>query len=161
MTNAKKPKNENYYRSIYDDYKPLVVFIASIYLTNKDYIDDVVQEVFLETYSHDGTIKDLKNYIGALAKNKAIAINKANGAASSESSMDDFLVSNLSGKESFASIVDELLAVLSSTEANILLLHLYGGYTFKEIAGKTQAKESTVKAKYFRALKKCRKEFLR
>ena len=44
MTNAKKPKNENYYRSIYDDYKPLVVFIASIYLTNKDYIDDVVQE---------------------------------------------------------------------------------------------------------------------
>lgn len=161
MTNATKHKDENYYRSIYDDYKPLVVFIASIYLTNKDYVDDVVQEVFLETYAHEGAIKDLKNYIGALAKNKALAINKANGFAANEGGMDDFLVSNLNENETFASIVEELLSVLSSTEADILLLHLYGGYSFKEIAEKMKSNESTVKSKYFRALRKCRMELRR
>ena len=160
MANTLTQKEEKYFKSIYDDYKPLVVFIASLYLDNSDYVDDVIQEVFLEVFSHSNQISNYKAYITSVAKNKSISINKATTSIKLVESMDDFLVSNLKEKEIFVPIIDELNSTLNVKEINIVLLHLYGGYTFREIAEHIHTNEKTVKTKYYRALKKCRKELL-
>ena len=160
MANTLAQQEEKYFKKIYDDYKPLVVFIASLYLDNTDYVDDVIQEVFLEVFTHNDQISNYKSYITALAKNKSIAINKDTTSIKLVESMDDFIVANLKEKEMFVPIIDELGSALNTREMNIVLLHLYGGYTFKEIAEYVHSNEKTVKTKYYRSIKKCRKELL-
>lgn len=160
MANTLTQQEEKYFKKIYDDYKPLVVFIASLYLDNTDYVDDVIQEVFLEVFTHNDQISNYKSYITALAKNKSIAINKDTTSIKLVESMDDFIVANLKEKEMFVPIIDELGSALNTREMNIVLLHLYGGYTFKEIAEYVHSNEKTVKTKYYRSIKKCRKELL-
>ena len=160
MTNTLTQQEEYYFKKIYDDYKPLVIFIASLYLDNTDYVDDVIQEVFLEVFAHNTKISDYKSYVAALAKNKAISINKATTAIKLIESIDDFVISNLKGKSEFIPVIDELSSVLSTKEINIILLHLYGGYSFKEISEYIHVNEKTVKTTYYRSIKKCRKEFL-
>lgn len=160
MRSITSPKDEKYFKDIYNDYKPLVVFIAALYLDNKDDIDDVIQDVFLETFSHIGEIDNLKSYISTLAKNKAITRNKSSAVLSTLESMDAFLFANLQTKDVFVPMIEEIGNVLGTSDANIVLLHLYGGYSFKDISEKMNINEKTAKTKYYRALKKCKKELL-
>jgi RNA polymerase sigma factor (sigma-70 family) len=54
-------------------------------------------------------------------------------------------------------IKDELAEVLADQEILNLKLHLWKGYTFKEIGALLEKKENTVKQQYHRAIKKLQK----
>jgi RNA polymerase sigma factor (sigma-70 family) len=60
---------------VYYALRELLYFIIASYLHNKEDIDDVYQEVFLEAFASRGEAKEpkkLQSYLCALAKNRAI-----------------------------------------------------------------------------------------
>ena len=146
--------------SLYNEFKPLVIFIASLHLNDSSLIDDVVQETFLNFFSHINDIKDYKAYLTTVAKNESIKMNKNANKDISVESMDVFSVENLKEHRDLSVFINELNNILSSREINIILAHLYGGYTFKEIGEKFMMNEKTIKTIYYRALEKCKKEGL-
>ena len=156
--NKKIEKKEMLFEEIYDEYKPLVIFIASTYLEDKSCIDDVIQEVFLELFTHIKDVKDIKAYLTTITKNKAIALDKEKNKDVHVESMDVFSMDNINKNKDYSVAIDELNSILSSVEINIIFAHLFGNYTFKEIAENLNMNEMTVKTTYYRALKKCRKE---
>lgn len=155
---TKIDKKEKLFEEMYDGYKPLVVFIASTYLDDKSRIDDIVQEVFLELFTHIKDVKDIKAYLTTVTKNKAIALNKEKNKDIQVESMDVFSTESINKNKDYSVVIDELNSILSSVEINIIFAHLFGNYTFKEIAENLNMNEMTVKTTYYRALRKCRKE---
>lgn len=154
----KNAKIEKQCEDLYNEYKPLVIFIVSLYLDDSSLIDDVIQEVFLNFFSHINDTKDYKAYLTTLSKNEAIKMNKNSKKTVAVESMDAFSMENVKQNESLSVFIDELNNILSSREINIILAHLYGGYTFKEIGERLNINEKTIKTTYYRSLEKCKKE---
>ena len=148
---------EKDYEKIYNEYKSLVAFIASIYLKSSSKIDDVVQETFLELFKNIDKVTDYKAYLSTVAKNTAIKMDKLDKENVLVPSMDDFSVENIRKIDSYSMVVDELSYFLSTQEISIIIVHLFGGYTFKEIGEKANVNKKTVQTIYYRALKKCQK----
>ena len=59
----------------------------------------------------------------------------------------------------FAKRICAFVNTLAPQTQKIFRLHIFGGYTFGEIAIQTEMPESSVKAKYYRLLNTLRKEF--
>lgn len=59
----------------------------------------------------------------------------------------------------FAGRVGDYIAGLPSDTQRIFRLHIFGGYTFKEISEGLEIPEGTVKTMYYRLIHVLRKEF--
>ncbi|MCL2137314.1 MAG: RNA polymerase sigma factor [Coriobacteriia bacterium] len=62
-------------------------------------------------------------------------------------------------QQDFAERVYVFVNTLSPEAQRIFRLHIFGGYTFAEIAEQTEMPESSIKTKYYRLLNTLRKEF--
>ena len=154
-------KIKNIFEKIFIEYKGLVAFIISRYIDSKENIDDLLFDVFLEFFNNANKVKtNIKGYLSTIAKNKTINfINKQKRIVNLEISELDYI--NYQSYEithRFNLILDEMQNYISKNELAIILDHLIEGLTFKEIGLKYNLNENNVKAKYFRALKKCNKE---
>lgn len=154
-------KIKNIFEKIFIEYKGLVTFIISRYIDSKENIDDLLFDVFLEFFNNANKVKtNIKGYLSTIAKNKTINfINKQKRIVNLEINELDYI--NYQSYEftpRFNLLIDELQNHISKNELAIILDHLIEGLTFKEIGLKYNLNENNVKAKYFRALKKCNKE---
>ena len=145
------------FEKIYEEYKPLVAFIAKTYLEDESLIDDVIQDVFLDLFKNYNKIKNVKAYLSTITKNRAIALDKDKKRTVLINSFDSLSYEEIKGKNDLSVLIDELSAILSTTEINIIFTHLVDGTTFKDMAGIFKCKEASIKSIYYRALKKCEK----
>lgn len=53
-------------------------------------------------------------------------------------------------------LMKRVKSIMTAQELKIFKLHVFGEYSFKEIAKILKAEESTVKSRYFRAIKRCK-----
>ena len=91
------------FEQLYKKYKPYVAFVAANYLKDTNYIDDIIQEVFMEFFTNaDKVKKSIKNYLCILAKNRAIDLyrRKQKIIFTSISLRDDFKLLIISFKHS-------------------------------------------------------------
>ena len=148
------------FEELYNRYKGLVCFVIAKYVKIKEDIFDIAQDVFLDFFNNAEKVNsNIKFYLTTMAKNKAINhLKKYNKISIVDEGNLDLLDDKLSSDDYlFNDTIKVLKESLSSTEYEILILHLFNNYTFKEISIKLNSKEASVKTIYFRCLKKCRK----
>lgn len=150
-------KLEKQFEAIYNEYKYLVIYIASFYLKSNEKIDDVVQETFIKFFNNINNVSNYKAYITTCAKNIALDMNNKDKRNIFVSSFDDFAYENMQKNIDLKLILDNLESFLTKREINIIMAHLYGGYTFLEIGEKYNLNENTIRTLYYRALNKCKK----
>lgn len=145
---------------IYDKYKPLVIFIASKYLSDDDDIKDVVQETFVEFFSEkQKRHNNIKSYLSIACKHNALDLLKKKKRiylmSDEESNMiiDNQVISHRTYNE----IIDDLKSHLTEEEVKIIYFHLVDNLNFIDISKKIKQNVNTVKSIYYRALKKYKK----
>ena len=147
---------------LYAKYKPLVFFVVARYLKDREEIEDVVQETFVRFFSHAEDVRSsVKSYLTASAKNLALTVLKRREKViytdESDLSADDFVREDFANNE-FEALISDMKRVLSAQDIQIILLHLLEDLRFEDIAEKLHANTRTIKTRYYRALKRYRKE---
>lgn len=148
-----------FFEELYKKYKGLVCYIVSKYISSREDVFDIAQDVFLDFFNNaDKVNTNIKFYLTSSAKNKALNhLKKYSKITFVERNDLDLLESKSNSNDLvFIDTVRILRENLKNDEFNILSLHLFENITFKDIASKLNMKLSTVKTLYFRSLKKSR-----
>lgn len=150
------------FQYLYAKYKPLVFFVAARYLKDRSEIEDVVQETFVRFFGHAKDVRtSVRSYLAASAKNLALtSLRKSERIVyTDESGLPADLSAEMDfANDGFEALVSDMRRVLAEKDVQIVLLHLVEDLKFGEIAGKLNENARTVKTRYYRALKKYRKE---
>lgn len=155
--NSKDKEAKNLaFEKLYNKYYRLVFFIVGKYIKNNEDKEDLVQSVFFKIFQAKNKIKNitsLSSYISTTAKNVAINfLNKNKCLVSLENE------NTISGEYNII-FIPELSNLLKKEEINIIVLKIYYGYKFKEIAELLDIQLETVATKYYRALDLLKKHY--
>lgn len=141
------------YEPVYKD----MYRLAYYYLGNSQDAEDVVSETVLKAYEKFSTLRKkeaFKSWIFTILVNQCITFLrkktvKGTSELACEPSFEPYLEDG--------AVIEDLLAVLTEEERQIVVLSVFGGYKGEEIAKVLHIKHSTVRTKYRRALKKMEK----
>ena len=152
------------FNEIYISYGKLVFFTISKYIENRNDVEYLTQEVFLNFFNvlNKTEIKNIKYYLVTSAKNTAINFLRNKKI---EFELDErILFETLCDKEEWDSCIDiikDLKSFLNKEEVYIILQHALYDKSFKEISNECGKHISTVMAKYYRSINKIRKRGIR
>jgi len=132
---------------------------------------DLTQEIFISMlktlkYYHPKKGAGFRTWLYRIAANKIVDYFRSRAALSRETlSLDDVepvdkkdFILGIENRE-FAAKVCDYVNTLSADTQKIFRLHIWGQYTFAEIAESMHVPESSVKSKYYRLLHTLRREF--
>lgn len=143
------------YEYIFNKYKSYVAFIASSYFDNIHDIDDVIQDVFISFFNNIKNVnKSIKSYLSVTTKNQCINLVKKRSRLLPSESIETLVSDQTNYSDTFNKLISDLSTVLNKQEIDIILMHVIDGLTFNEIAQKTNKKQSSIKTRYYNALKK-------
>jgi RNA polymerase sigma-70 factor (ECF subfamily) len=137
---------------------------------NEDAAFDLTQEIFigmLRTIAHyDGKKAGFRTWLYKIATNKTVDYFRSRTARLVETlPVDDVepvdetdFIRQIEDSD-FAGRVCAYLSALPANTQRIFRLHVFGGYTFKEIAEGLEIPEGTAKTTYYRLINVLRKEF--
>lgn len=150
-------------------YKEMFAYVYKQTL-NRELALDFTQEIFIvvlrSIQNYDGKKASFRTWLYKLASNRLVdfyrsktykQINRTESIEDYDIEDEDDMTVSLEYKEEYekvTSIINELPADIQQ----IIRLKLFGDYTFSEIAATEEIPESTVKTKYYAALKKIRKK---
>lgn len=155
-----KARDEEAFTEVYNQYNRLVYHIILGILGNEDDAEDQTQETFFKIFTKIDQFErgqNLKYWLISIAKNTAFDFKKKqvveiNASIDIEKYQDDLIeVSH------YKPIMDEYSGFVDEDEFDIIVLHLYHGLSFKEIATLRNKTVSAVNNKYDRGIKKIRK----
>lgn len=151
---------EKFFRELYDEaYRKLYTFLSRKQ-TDKDYVEDVIQETFLEAYSKIEFLADHPNQMGWLyitARNKVM---KMKSRKKEICSLDDgpieFLEDTRVGAAEYKDIElsETIRNSVGGKEYEMFRDYYVNGYTYTEIAEKYGINESSVRMRMSRMKKK-------
>ena len=152
-------KIEQIFEEIYYEYGKLVGFIISKYVSKREDIEELVDDVFI-SFSKSmmkTMINNIKYYLVTQAKNTSINfINKKENKI--EMIYDEIYLSNSTYEQSkYYELIDEMKQVLTEKEINIILLHTIYNYSFEDISNKLNMPLQSIASIYRRAIKKFNK----
>lgn len=152
-------KIEQVFEEIYYEYGKLVGFIISKYISNKEDIEELVDDVFV-SFSKiilKNKITNIKYYLVTQAKNTSINfLNKKDNKV--EMVYDEMYLSTQTYQPSkYYDLINDMKKVLTDLEINILLLHTIYNYSFDDISNKLNKPLSSIASIYRRAIKKFNK----
>ena len=155
--NQKNPeKIEQVFEEIYYEYGKLVGFIISKYISKKEDIEELVDDVFISFSKAivKSEINNIKYYLVTLAKNTSINfLNKKDNKV--EMIYDEVYISqNTYESSKYYDLINEMKQVLSDLEINIILLHTIYNYSFDDLSIKLNKPLSSIASIYRRAIKK-------
>ena len=125
---------------------------------------DITQEIFITAWQSIGGYNEdkagFRTWLYRVATNKIIDYRRKNRPDTIP--LDEISESALTAAFDESVFVREIEAYISSLEpqiSRILRLHIYGGYSFPELAEMLKQPEAKIKSQYYRAISKIRKEF--
>lgn len=149
-------------------YKEMYAFIFKQTL-DQELSLDLTQEVFISVLksikNYDSKKASFRTWLYKLASDRLVDFYRSKNYKNTllEESIDDYqfedehdMVISLEYKEDFERVT-KLVNDLDAGSQQIIRLKLFGEYTFQEIASVEMMPESTVKTKYYTALKQIRK----
>jgi len=144
------------FEELYLKYSKLIYVCIKRYIKRKEDIEDLLSDTFLKIFENRLNLRDDKNfkyYLTTTANNLAINFlkNKNNDYDILEYEHFDTYESN---NDDLKDMIDILKSQLEQDEVDIIIQHLIYAYTFEDIAKQNNLNVSTVKTKYFRAIKK-------
>ena len=159
-------KYEEVYRDMYR--------YAFMTLGHKQDAEDAVSEAVCDAYKTRDSLRDADAFRGWIFKilsrkcigkkreyatQKTVSLNEpAEGADDSTKALDN-LPDETGQTPERHTLVWQMLKILSEEDRRIILLHIFGGYTSKEIGDIMGMNDATVRSREHRALKQLRKEF--
>ena len=158
--------NREVLRKIYEKYKRDLMTLATVLLYDRDAAEDVVQDVFasfIESAKRFRFTGSLKGYLAVCIVNNARNRNKALQRHKSVSLDEMEQVASNSKSPDISAIFGEdlqrlawALSQLPFEQREILLLHVYSGLKFKEIAKLNGKPINTLKGRYRYGIDKLR-----
>ncbi len=158
LRRGERREGDRLFSSFERKYERLVKAVLARYLVSPHDIDELSQETFLDFYRNiDGIESSAKGYLARSAANKALNLLRKRGRE--EELIDDSsVVSNALSPAAFA-FEGEIEAIVGRPDKDLIVLHLLGGYSFEELGAKSGESASRLKTRYYRALRKLRKEY--
>jgi RNA polymerase sigma-70 factor (ECF subfamily) len=137
---------------------------------SEDTAQELTQDIFismLRTIAHfDPEKAGFRTWLYRIAANKTVDYFRSRAARGVEIPLTDVAEpaddSDLARQIENSELAERVFAYLAGLPADtqrIFRLHIFGGYTFKELAASLQIPESTVKTTYYRLINALRKEF--
>ncbi len=138
---------------IYDSIGRQVYYLAYSLLQNHHDAEDVLQQVLIEIVRNAHTYRKgegARAWILGIARNQALKLGRSRKAIPTEDCMgqggNEELVTSLT--------MEEALATLSEDERQIVVLRVFSGMKYKEIAAELQITTASAEKKYQRAIQK-------
>jgi len=117
--------------------------------------EDAVQESFRRLLAQRRLPRELRPYVFRCVRNASVDVLRC--AERDRRKLADYQVLfDESADPQRSGMVADLLASLSEKEREIVVLKLFSGLTFREIAGVCGSRQGTVAASYWRSLQKLR-----
>lgn len=162
LVDALKSKNRNTieetFKLIYDSYFKLVYFCIAGYVTNKEDIEELSNDVFLKFFNHLDNIRidgSIKYYLTTSAKNTAINFVKKQKLLLTSENLH--LIPSEEPKSYDSDLIDKIKESLTKEESELVIEHVVIGKSLREIARETKESSNTVKSRYRRSIMKLRK----
>lgn len=153
-----KKKNERAFDELFDltrDY--LFYFIFGI-VRNDSLADDILQDTYITVYEKIDTYKgnNFLSWMMTIAHNKAVnVIRKESRTDTIDPVEQDFLLKE-SDNEAEMMLLKDMSGILNPEEFQIVMMHILGNYTHKQISNGLEIPLGTVTWKYNEAMKKLR-----
>lgn len=151
---------DNVFELIYYEHCKLVGYVISKYVSKKEDVEELVNDVFMSFYkaAFKIEINNIKYYLLKSAKNVSMDFYRKKSNKLEVVYNEENVFEYIESKDSiYGYLLNEMKKVLSDEEINIIILHLIYDYTFKELADKYHKPISTISSVYNRALKKFKK----
>jgi RNA polymerase sigma-70 factor (ECF subfamily) len=151
---------------IYEKYRDGLLKVAAALLNDRSAVEDVLHDVFVDFAQTTGRFRlqgSLKGYLSICVANRARDRNRTlqrrcarsrNDAGIHPAGGDGPAQSAISRE--LAARLDDALAELPDEQRGILVLHLQGGLSFREIAGLREISINTAQSRYRYGLDKMR-----
>lgn len=133
--------------------------MAFVYMKNEHDAIDVVQETILKAYEKISTLKEpayFKTWLIKIVINTCLSKLKRLEKVISIEEKQLISLHTIQIDLSLKLTLQNLIEELTNDEKNVILLHFYQGYTFKEISEILELPLGTAKSVCYRALKKLR-----
>ncbi|PCJ56723.1 MAG: hypothetical protein COA79_18130 [Planctomycetota bacterium] len=139
-----KINNAKFEKEVYKKFYSLVYSTCIRKLHHKESIDDAVQSTFLLYIKDQDKIKsNLSSWFYWASKNTCTFMNRVASKNETSSSFDEEIVKDEKSQNNIC--LDKLISSLSKKKREMLLMKYYDNMSNKEIAEKTQSKESSIK----------------
>ena len=150
---------ERAFSLLYQQYAPLVKYVALDITHDQGEADDIVDETFTRVYARRGEIKkekNLKYLLLTIASNLAYdSLRKRREVVSYE----DEISSSSDSKDDFMAYVESFKDFLDEDEVRIVVTHLLYGYTFAEIGAAFHVSTNSISSKYKRVIDKIKTHY--
>ncbi len=149
-------KIEKVFEEIYYEYGKLVGFVISKYISNKQDIEELIDDVFV-SFSKiimKNDITNIKYYLIVQAKNASINFLKSKNNKLQIEYNEEYIDNISLDNSKYYDLINEMKLKLSAEEINIILLHTIYNYSFSEISSKYNKPLPTIASIYKRAIKK-------
>lgn len=150
-------KEYDVFEEFYYEYVGLVHYVISMYIKNKDTVDDLTQEVFMRILDkialYDASKSTLKTWIVTLTKNHCLNYIKAN---KNIYTLNEECVNcqTTSNDTKYRILKEDLRQVLEPLEYQVLFLKLESGMKHKEISSFLEITIDVSKKTYREAIRK-------
>ena len=148
------------FNEIYLEYFKLIYFIISKYIKNKEDIEELVDNVFINFYQKIKTtpVDNVKYYLVVSAKNISINFLKKKRIETTELD-DNFIYEStiIKSNDKYYEIIEDMKKVLTDFEIEIILKHVIYDYTFLELSNLYDKPQKTIYSAYSRAIEKYKK----
>lgn len=157
LETRKRTEVEKVFELIYNEYYSLVAYCVSRYLSSKEDIEEISNDVFIRFFNNlqKTQFSSIKYYLVQSAKNASINKIKKDkyetAPITSEFIIDDKI------DDSF--IVDEIKNILDETDYKIFIMYVLDDLTSAEIGERLSLSSVNVRKRYQRSLEKIRKEW--
>ncbi len=153
---------EELFEGIYLEYGKLIGFIISKYVSKKEDLEELVNDVFLQfsRVLFDIKLDNIKYYLVVTAKNTAINFLKRKDNKLDVEYNEEYIVNKKEEQvdnSKYYELIYEMEQYLSELEINIIILHSVYDYSFKELAIKYHKPASSINSIYHRAITKFNK----
>ena len=151
---------------IYEKYKNCLLTLAAALLNDRSTAEDVVHDVFVTLVKSPPKLRlsgNLKGYLNTCVANRARNVNRTAGrnktvtidcAAATPTPMTGPDCAAIFGEDLW--LLNYALGQLPYEQKEVVLLHLHGEMTFKDIAKSQGASINTIQGRYRYGLKKLR-----
>lgn len=145
---------------VYRDHRQQLFTCALAITRRRDRAEDAIQEAFHRLFSLSSQPRHLKAYVFRTVRNAAI--DQVRRGAPPALELNEFIFDSKPGprdaaaENEFQGRVAEGLLTLSENEREVIVQHVYGELTFREIAQVREAAVGTVVSWYRRGMKRLR-----
>lgn len=148
------------FETIYNEYSRLVAFAISKYISDVETVKDLTNDVFINFFNNAEEVHtNIKSFLCTVAKNTAINHAKKQSRmiyTDQEDAIPAVQSSSNNSAAYYSDIMNDLQAILSEKEVEIIQMHVVEGYQFDEIAKQLGITANNATVIYHRALKKFR-----